>query len=197
MKEYEKPVTINTDQAPSYGVAIRELKEEGLLGEPIYEQTIGNVVVEEDELFEAKPVPVLGTNALRSKTSYYSKGSAGTIRLDVLVDVLGNVDIQIPSSAIESGVNIEGMVNDIVLKFANITVGDSASTEINVKGLTINVGEGGNTTSIVVDGNSIKIGETATTVELGSNATKLLCNNLPNCLFTGAAHMLGNTTVKV
>lgn len=33
-------------------------------------------------------------------------------------------------------------------------------------------------------------------VNLGSNATKQLCNNLPACLFTGAPHSPGNTNVK-
>ena len=40
MKEYEKPATINTDQAPSYVQAIRELKEEGYLGEEVLHRKV-------------------------------------------------------------------------------------------------------------------------------------------------------------
>ena len=40
MKEYEKPDTINTDLAPSYGQAIRELKEEGYLGEEVLHRKV-------------------------------------------------------------------------------------------------------------------------------------------------------------
>ncbi len=39
LKEWEKPLKINTDKAPAYGVAIAELKEEGKLpGETGYRQ---------------------------------------------------------------------------------------------------------------------------------------------------------------
>ena len=40
MKEYEKPVTINTDQAPSYEQAIRELKKEGLLDKQVHHRKV-------------------------------------------------------------------------------------------------------------------------------------------------------------
>jgi len=38
---------------------------------------------------------------------------------------------------------------------------------------------------------------TATSVELGSNALQALCNNFPNCIFSGALHAVGNVQVKV
>jgi len=40
MKEYEKPVTINTDQAPSYEQAIRELKKEGFLRNTVHHRNV-------------------------------------------------------------------------------------------------------------------------------------------------------------
>lgn len=40
MKEYEKPDTINTDQAPSYVQAILELKEEGLLNDHVLHRKV-------------------------------------------------------------------------------------------------------------------------------------------------------------
>ena len=40
MKEYEKPHTINTDQAPNYIQAIRELKEEGLLSDDVVHRKV-------------------------------------------------------------------------------------------------------------------------------------------------------------
>jgi transposase-like protein len=40
MKEYEKPDKINTDQAPSYGHAIRELKKEGLLADQVVHRKV-------------------------------------------------------------------------------------------------------------------------------------------------------------
>ena len=40
MKEYEKPATINTDLAPSYDRAIRELKKEGLLDKKVFHRKI-------------------------------------------------------------------------------------------------------------------------------------------------------------
>jgi IS6 family transposase len=40
MKEYEKPAKINTDQAPSYGHAIRELKKEGLLADQVIHRKV-------------------------------------------------------------------------------------------------------------------------------------------------------------
>jgi len=40
MKEYEKPATINTDKAPSYDRAIRELKEEGLLNDKVFHRKV-------------------------------------------------------------------------------------------------------------------------------------------------------------
>ena len=40
MKEYEKPATVNTDKAPSYDRAIRELKEEGLLNDKVLHRKV-------------------------------------------------------------------------------------------------------------------------------------------------------------
>jgi transposase-like protein len=40
MKAYEKPVTINTDQALSYDQAIRELKEEGLIDDHVFHRKV-------------------------------------------------------------------------------------------------------------------------------------------------------------
>ncbi len=40
MREYEKPDTINTNQAPSYHLAIRELKKEGLLNNHIFHRKV-------------------------------------------------------------------------------------------------------------------------------------------------------------
>jgi transposase, IS6 family len=40
MKEYEKPGKINTDQAPSYSQAIRELKKENLLNDHVLHRKV-------------------------------------------------------------------------------------------------------------------------------------------------------------
>jgi len=50
MKEYEKPETSNTDQAPSYTQAIRELKEEGLLNDHVFHRKVKylNNLIESD-----------------------------------------------------------------------------------------------------------------------------------------------------
>ena len=55
------------------------------------------------------------------------------------------------------------------------------------------LGEEGNIN--IIGGGTVKVD--ATTVELGNNVVKVLANNFPLCLFTGAKHAVGNKNVKV
>jgi transposase, IS6 family len=65
MKEYEKPKTINTDQAPSYGQAIRELKEEGLLNDHVLHlqvKYLNNLIEADHGKLKRLIKPTLGFN---------------------------------------------------------------------------------------------------------------------------------------
>ena len=71
MKEYEKPDTINTDQAPSYGCAIKELKEEGLLHKGVLHRKVKylNSIIEADHGKLKRLIkPTLGFKSM--KTAY-------------------------------------------------------------------------------------------------------------------------------
>ena len=71
MKEYEKPVTINTDQAPSYEQAIRELKKEGLLNKQVHHRKvkyINNRIEADHGKLKRLIKPTLGFKSM--KTAY-------------------------------------------------------------------------------------------------------------------------------
>lgn len=188
------------------GLGIRTLVEDAtiitepdLLATPIYEHKVGNLVVSEDTLLptDIKNLAINSDSSLplRSQTKYFA--SDGVSYLEVAVDILGNVKIDIPATAITSGVNIEGLLSDLNITFKNVTIGDAATTiENNINALTINVT---GTTAVNVNAPIVNIGtdDTTTEVNLGSNLAKVLCNNLPACLFTGTSHVSGNTIVKV
>lgn len=80
----------------------------------------------------------------------------------------------------------EGNITEITGRIEIKTDKDgNLSLEISGKVGTLNIKTSGD---VKVDGSS---------VELGNNLAKLLVDNLPVCLFTGAKHQIGNTNVKV
>lgn len=69
MKEYEKPVTINTDQAPFYDRAIRELKEEGLLNEKVFHRKVkylNNIIEADHGKLKRLIRPTLGFKSMKT-----------------------------------------------------------------------------------------------------------------------------------
>lgn len=69
MKEYEKPVTINTDLAPSYGVAIQELKEEGLLNDDVFHRKVkylNNLIESDHGKLKRLIKPTLGFKSMKT-----------------------------------------------------------------------------------------------------------------------------------
>lgn len=71
MKEYEKPVTINTDQAPSYNQAIRELKKKGLLDDHVFLRKVkylNNLIGADHGKLKRLIKPTLGFKSM--KTAY-------------------------------------------------------------------------------------------------------------------------------
>lgn len=171
------------------GIGIRTLvenvtliKEPDLLATSVYSHKVGNLVVDEDTILptDIKNLSVnLDTSLpLRSQTKYFA--SDGISYLEVSVDILGNVKIDIPATAIASGINLTGALNSFAMDFLDIDLDNSSGI------------------------GSIKIGKSLMdnigVLELGSNTTKQFCNNLPNCFFTGTPHNVGgagNYTVKV
>lgn len=89
----------------------------------------------------------------------------------------------------------------------SITIGVDGSLTIytgeGIKGpgkLTVNAG---GDADIIVGGNAeikangnVNINSVMGDVNLGKNPVKQLCNNLPQCMFTGIQHNIGNTNVK-
>jgi IS6 family transposase len=68
MKEYEKPETINTDQAPSYTQAIRELKEEGLLNDHVFHRKVkylNNLIESDHGKLKRLIKPTLGFKSMK------------------------------------------------------------------------------------------------------------------------------------
>jgi transposase-like protein len=69
VKEWEKPPTINTDKAPAYGYAIRQLKEEGKCPEDLEHRQVKylNKRVEADPGKLKRPInPVGGFQSMRT-----------------------------------------------------------------------------------------------------------------------------------
>jgi transposase, IS6 family len=69
MKEYEKPNTINTDQAPSYGQAIQELKEEGLLNDHVFHRQVkylNNLIEADNGKLKRLIKPTLGFKSMKT-----------------------------------------------------------------------------------------------------------------------------------
>lgn len=133
------------------------IKESGVLATPVYEHKVGNLVVNEDTAVSTD-IKNLAVNSdtslpLRSQTKYFALD--GVSYLEVSVDILGNVKIDVPATAIASGVNIEGLLNDLTLTFKNINLGGNSTVSTSVKGVEIAIG-GSSTTSIDV-GNSSNI----------------------------------------
>lgn len=187
--------------ASTLGVGVKTLVEDAtILSEPgapyttLYSHKVGNLVVAEDPTLptsEIKTVPTITTSALRSQTRYFS--SDGLSYLEVSIDTLGNVKIDIPATAVASGVNIAGLASKFAMDFLNIDIGSSTTVTNNIKAVTINVTGG---TAVKVEAPLVTIGSTATQVKLGATAGAL-CDNLPFCMFTGASHTTTNTTVFV
>jgi len=73
MKDYEKPATINTELAPSYGHAIRELKKEGLLHKKVLHRKVkylNNISGADHGKLKRLIKPTLGFKSM--KTAYAS-----------------------------------------------------------------------------------------------------------------------------
>ncbi len=71
MKEYEKPETVNTDRAPSYTQAIRELKEDGLLNDHVFHRKVkylSNFIESDHGKLKRLIKPTLGFKSM--KTAY-------------------------------------------------------------------------------------------------------------------------------
>ena len=71
IKEYEKPDTINTDKAPSYDYAIRELKEQGLLNDHLFHRKVkylNNLIEADHGKLKRLIKPTLGFQSM--KTAY-------------------------------------------------------------------------------------------------------------------------------
>ncbi len=69
LKEYEKPSTINTDQAPSYAQAIRELKEEGLLDDNVFHRKVkylNNLIEADHGKLKRLINPTLGFKSMKT-----------------------------------------------------------------------------------------------------------------------------------
>ncbi len=82
MKEYEKPVKINTDQAPSYDMAIRELKEEGLLNDRVFHRKVkylNNLIKADHGKLKRLIKPTLGFKSM--KTAYATIKGFEVIRM--------------------------------------------------------------------------------------------------------------------
>lgn len=172
------------------------IKEPGILATSVYEHKVGNLIVNEDTVVPTD-IKNLAVNSdtslpLRSQTKYFD--SLGLNYVEVAVDVMGNVKIDIPATmALTKGVNIEGLLSDLNIKFKNITIGSSTTVENNINALTVNVT---GTTEVNIEAPIINVGSTATQVKLGTTAA-MLCANQPSCFFTGASLTTTNTTVFV
>ncbi len=69
MKKYEKPKTINTDLAPSYGRAIRQLKKEGILPKEVLHRKVkylNNIIEADHGKLKRLIKPTLGFKSMKT-----------------------------------------------------------------------------------------------------------------------------------
>ncbi len=81
------------------------------------------------------------------------------------------------------------------------TINTEGDAEINAKG-NVSVVSGGDASvkakgKIIADSGDSVVITAAKTIELGNNIKKVLINNLPVCVVTGAKHSIGNIQVEV
>lgn len=118
-----------------------------------------------------------------------------------LTEVTGRVELHTDKDG-SLTLKLSGNVGDLkVLASGNVYVGADGNATVAAKG-NASVTADGDISAVAVGNLEAKAGGKATidgsTVELGSNLMKMLVNNLPNCLFTGAPHHLGDAkNVKV
>lgn len=159
------------------GLYEKKIKITSPSGLPISEETVGSAVLAENSgLPTGTYIPEYGTlsptTKLRKLSSYYDETGLVEIMREE-VDVDGNVYIK----AVKE-LKLGSATDDINIA---TPLGD---TNINAISVTIEASTG-----------TITIGGNLAQVNLGSAGA--LCNNLPNCLFTGASHTTTNTTVFV
>ncbi|GAB6855855.1 hypothetical protein JCM15831A_29190 [Asaia astilbis] len=68
LKDWEKPETINTDKAPTYGIAIAELKKDGKVPDTVTHRHLNNVIEADHGKLKQLIRPVRGFKTL--KTAY-------------------------------------------------------------------------------------------------------------------------------
>lgn len=138
---WEAPGAVNATTGVGDIVVVEEttsINDTGLVGEAVYEKRVGNVIVAEDGLvpsdvkeIERHPTTQL---PLRSKTVHYSKGTLGLAGVEVLIDINGNTQINIPTTAVEDGLTIKGGVGtELTVDFTSIAL---EGTIIKVDGTT-------------------------------------------------------------
>lgn len=103
LKSWEKPQTINTDRAPAYATAIKELKDEGLCPQEVEHRQVkflNNIIESDHGKLKRLIKPTLGFQSLKAAYAtikgfeimrmfkksqmhvwYYGKGTMGEVRL--------------------------------------------------------------------------------------------------------------------
>ena len=140
----------------------------GLRDNPII---IDKILMAGDKLLEESD-----PDDIHLKHTVKDKDGNVTGKIEVQTDKDGNLSLTLSGLKGGLSLNVKGDEGNLIVAItgdADISVGGDA--KLKAKG------------KVEVDGD---------TVELGSNLQKLLLNNLPACLFTGAKHHLGLTNVK-
>jgi len=123
-----------------------------------------------------------------------------TGKIEVHTDTNGNLtltlsgelgSLNIKAQGKEGKINIEAAGDTTIISDGNVYVGTDGSATVTAKGNISATADGD--ISAVAKGTAKVDGAT---VELGDNLTKLLVNNLPVCIITGAKHSIGNKNVK-
>jgi len=117
----------------------------------------------------------------------------------ILTEITGRIELHTDKNG-NMTLDISGAVGDLkVMASGNVYVGADGNATVAAKG-NASVTADGDISAVAggkleaTAGGAVKVD--GASVELGANLLKQLVNNFPVCLFTGAAHAVGNTNVK-
>ncbi len=156
----------------------------------------GDPLLEGDipKIDETKPDSAIDADAIKMLHTVRDSADKITGQILVQTDKDGKLTIEMSGNVGEINLIAKGDVGDVNIETAGSTnIQADGAVTVNAKGAV--AVKSGADISVEASG-KVEI-DAGATVELGDNATKQLINNYRVCLFSGAAHAVGNTKGKV
>lgn len=162
---------------PENGTIVRGYFDQGDVNKPIFESIVFNQDVPSDELVDTSEDYPHKMTLLQTDQGDYITLNRNTGELALIHRTGASIFIKSSGEIeISPGSTDEGDADLVLTVNGNLRAEVSMDCDIKADG------------NVFIDASQM--------VEFGKNVSKMLINNLPNCVVTGAPHYIGNTNVK-